>query len=130
MRAATRGIAATATIVICALVLVGCGVGQNITDYGKDLKDNFVAACHTDVRTGGGTTSTIKISTPDGFCECVYDRLQNTYRFDFDKWKTYEAQVADAKKGNIPDVPDEVKKAMNDCPLTAGPVAPTTTSAK
>ncbi len=129
MRAATRRIAATTTLAICALTLVGCGVGQNITEYGTDLKANFVAACHTDVHANGKTTSTTKISTPDNFCECVYDRLDKTYRFDFDKWKAYEAQVADTKKGSrVPDPPEEVTKAMNDCPLKSGPAAPTTTS--
>ena len=90
MRAATRRIAASTTLAVTALLLSSCAVGQNVTDYGKDLESNFVGSCTADLHAGGGSTTTVKLASED-LCTCVYEKLKSTYRYDFDKWKAYEA---------------------------------------
>ena len=92
----------------------GCTGVSRVSEYGKDLKANFVSTCTTDVRVGDGTTSTIQLA-PERYCVCVYDKLPDS-GLSFDDLKAYEAKVAKAKAGeNPPEMPRELRKAMDDC---------------
>ena len=78
-----------------------CGVGQNVTGYGRDLEANFVAACTRDLQvTHGPLTSTTLAS--GSFCRCVYIRLRDTYRFDCAKWTDHASRLGNAKPAAVP----------------------------
>ena len=133
MRAATRRNAASTTLpatalLLMAILLTSCAVGQHVTDYGKDLETNFVGSCTADLHAGGGSTTIVKLAD-ENLCSCVYQKLHETYRFDFAKWTAYEAKQAGAKAGNIPELPTEVTKSINDC-KNPGPRVPETTTGK
>lgn len=134
VRHATRRIAATSMILVLGVVAAGCTYGQHVTGYGTDLKSNFVSACKQEVFAGGAntTTSLKTLTADDGYCECVYKKLHETYNFDFDRLTAYEDEVAKSKPGEVPAPPEEVTKSMAQCPEKAGPSLPkgSTTSVK
>jgi hypothetical protein len=94
-------------------VLSSCSGVARISGYGKDLKANFVTTCHQDVQVGHGTTTIVELASED-YCGCVYDKLPDS-GLTVDELKAYESKVAKAKAGEMPDMPDELRKATEDC---------------
>lgn len=62
-------------VVVAALVLGGCGVGQNRASDYQDMKDQFLRGCNAtltaDEKAGEGTV------LPDDFCQCAFDALSD-----------------------------------------------------
>jgi len=88
-------------------------------------KTHFVEACVGDTQVGDGST-TIVDRAPEAYCECVFDDLKNVHKLEWGKMLDFEKSLAKVSAGNPPDVPTEVKKAMEACDRAnaVGPVAP------
>jgi hypothetical protein len=101
-------------LVAAVALLSSCTGLSRVTEYGKDLKDNFVSTCTSDVRVGHGTTTIVELA-PERYCGCVYDQLPDS-GLSVDELKAYEAKVAKAKAGeDPPEMPSELRKAMAHC---------------
>lgn len=129
----TRAARLAALLTFTLVVAVGCSGVQRLSEYDATTKKNFVDSCTTLRKVRNGEVIETKLAKRSD-CECVYNKIKNTYKLSADDLATYEDQVADAKAGEAPDPPDKIKQAISDClGNTSGPAVPeatTTTEAK
>ncbi len=95
-----------------------CAGTARISGYGDDLEKNFVATCTEETRLGGGSTTVVPLQSED-YCRCVYEKMRDEYGFTVDELKDFEAKVKSADRGKAPEVPSDLKKAMEDAECTA-----------
>lgn len=97
-----------------ALIVSACGGITNVSDYGDDLKANFVRECETETFAENTTTS-IDVLSDTSTCECIYTEMKDRFSLSFDDLKAYEDELADATEGDVPTPPEEITKAIAFC---------------
>jgi len=100
--------------------------GGTITEYGQELKDNFVNSCtKAPPLSQKDARGNVAELASKSYCECVYTKMKDTYKLSFEDLKDFEAKVAKAKDGEFPPEPDQLQKSRADCDRgPAGPIGP------
>lgn len=116
-------------LVAVALVAVGCGNPPDASGYDDPLaREHFLSTCTVDTTIDTsegveeGTTREAELA-PAETCECVFDSIQDTFPLSWDDLRAYEDEVDAADEGEVPEPPEELVKAVEQC-TTQGPIAP------
>ena len=117
-RPAPRRTLLSALVLGVLAVVSSCAGTARINEYGDDLERNFVATCTQDTRLGDGSTTVVPLQSED-YCRCVYEKMRDEYGFTVDELRDFEAEVKAADRGEAPEVPADLKNAMEDSECTA-----------
>ena len=120
----TRVLSAAVILLATAVLVGGCSGVQRLSEYNATTKKNFIDGCSISRTVENGKVVETQLADRSD-CECIYNKMKDTYKLSAEDLAAYEDEVAEAKVGAAPEPPEKLKQAISDCLGTsAGPTVP------
>lgn len=118
MRQVTRFRLTFAVLAVCFVALAGCSTALrqpssygDVNDQGDGYYGNFMFGC-TGVEPTDGKYVGATLESPE-YCTCVFEGMKDNVPFS--EAKDFEDAQADTPEGDTIEIPDDIRKVMNNC---------------